>query len=332
MLAVVQKEKGGPSTLLVEEGVDKPTPQEGEILVKVEYSALNRADTLQRKGLYPAPAGVTDILGLECAGTVAELGAGCTKFAVGDRVMCLLSGGGYAQYALSQEGCAIKIPDDLAMETAAAIPETWLTAFQLLHLVGEVQEGDVVLVHAGASGVGTAATQLAVAAGARVISTAGSEAKLDLCRKTGAFLALNYKDEEGFASRLLEATDNKGVNVILDCVGKNHAAQNLQCLAMDSRWVLYGLMSGSDVEAFPLRGLLRKRASLRATTLRTRSNAYKADLVERFAASAMPRFLDGTFKPVISEVCQLYQVAAAHDCMDKSINAGKILLQVPHNA
>ena len=329
MQAVVQHTKGGPETLVVEAGVTIPTIGTSEVLVKVSYTALNRADTLQRKGKYSPPAGASEILGLECVGTVEKIGADVTLVSVGDVVMCLLSGGGYAQYTAADEGCVMKVPEGLSQETAAAIPETWLTAFQLLHLVGQVEKDDVVLVHAGASGVGTAAIQLALAAGATAIATAGSEEKLELCRKTGAVAAFNYKDPEGFADRVKRQTDGKGVNLILDCVGQSHAMQNIECLALDSRWVLYGLMSGSDVNDFPLRGLMRKRASLRSTTLRTRSIPYKRNLVARFAAEALPHFSSGTFAPVIAEVRDMKDVADAHDRMDKSLNAGKILLRVP---
>ena len=246
-------------------------------LSQVYASAINRADTLQRKGLYPPPPGASAVLGLEAAGIIEAIGNDCElAFKVGDKVMSLLDGGGNADFVVTDERLLMPVPAAYAAgwELAAATPETWLTAFQLLHLLAEVTDGDTVLVHAGGSGVGTAATQLAVAAGATVIVTAGSQEKLDVAARLGASVGINYKTDD-FSEKVLEATAGKGVSVILDCVGGSHWEKNLASIAVDGRWVLYGLMGGKEAVGPALGGILRKRIRLMGTTLRSRSIAYK---------------------------------------------------------
>lgn len=308
----------------------RPVPAVGptQVLVRMHATAINRADTLQRKGLYPVPAGQTDIMGLEVAGEVVAAGADCATFAVGDRVMALTGGGGNAEYTLVEESHCMRIPEGMSYTKAAGVPETWLTAYQLLFSIAGVGAGDTVLVPAAGSGVGTAAIQLAVDAGARVVALAGAQAKLDNAMALGATAAFNYK-EGAWADKVLDATEGKGVTVILDCVGASFWADNIKAAATDARWVLYGLMGGAAVptEANVLGALLRKRIRLQGTTLRGRTDAYKADLVAAFAAHALDKFAAGTFAPVFDDKrFRLAEVQAAHEHMESNAGMGKIII------
>jgi len=310
----------------------KPEAADGELLVRVHATAINRADTLQRKGRYPPPAGASTIMGLECAGEVVAIGANCTgQWAVGDRVMALLAGGGYSEYATCPEGCAMPLPADMDYATAAAIPETWLTAFQLLFLVGHVEKDDLVLIHAGASGVGTALIQLCLKVGAKPIVTAGSQAKLDYCASLGAVFGANYK-EGPFAPKIKEFTNTEykqdGVDLILDCVGASHYDNNVEAVRLDGRWVLYGLMGGAQAETMSLAHILRKRLKVSGTTLRTRSKAYKAALVKRFCEEALPHFGAKGHTVIVHKVFPFEEIVAAHSEMEANANMGKIVVQV----
>lgn len=305
-----------------------PTPKGREVLVRIHTTAINRADTLQRKGSYAPPPGESDILGLEMAGEVVAKGPDCVlRIPDGSHVMSLLGSGGYAEYVVVDERLLMRKPDGMDFHTAAAIPETWLTAYQLLHFVGEVKEGDTVLIHAAGSGVGTAAIQLAVAAGARVIAVAGTSEKLELATSLGAFATANYK-EGPFAPIVKGATDDKGVDLILDCVGASNWAQNAESAAMDARWVLFGLMGGAQPDAPVLANILRKRIRLEGTTLRARSLDYKIRLSNEFASHAIPRFVSGAFRPIIFRVFGLSEAGDAHALMETNVNIGKILLDV----
>eukprot|EP00079_Xenopus_tropicalis_P030216 XP_012825986.1 PREDICTED: quinone oxidoreductase PIG3 isoform X1 [Xenopus tropicalis] len=331
MLAAFFDAPGGPETLYVKE-LAKPAPKEGEVLVKVEASALNRADLLQRRGKYAPPPGASDILGLEAAGTVVELGLGADgRWKVGDKVMALLSGGGNAEYATVPAGHLMPVPPGMSATDAAAIPEAWLTAFQLLHFVGKVQKGETVLIHAGASGVGTAAIQLCRLAGAVPIVTAGSHEKLQTAIKLGAATGFNYK-EENFGEKCLKFTNNIGADVILDCVGASHWEKNLQCLNTDGRWVLYGLMGSGEIHGDLLAKLLWKRGSLLGSLLRSRSKKYKEELVKAFTEQALPHFIAGgpiQLLPIVDSVFPLHQISDAHQRMEDNKNTGKIVLQMP---
>lgn len=309
-----------------------PAPAQKEVLVKVHYTAINRADTLQRTGKYPPPPGVTDILGLEFAGEVIQHGSGCIlgdRFPVGARVMGLLSGGGNAEYTTINEQHLISIPDGLSYKTAAAIPETWLTAYQLLFFVGHAKAGETVLVHAAASGVGTAAVQMANKAGVKVIAVAGSDDKLDAVKALGADYAVNYKAHpDAWAAQVLPHTAGKGVNLILDPVGASHWKQNAESIAMDGRWVLYGSMGGISVEGPLFGAILRKRIQIQGTTLRARSDEYKAELTQEFTDKIMPLLESGALKPVVDKEFELSDVQTAHDYMESNANIGKIVLKV----
>lgn len=305
----------------------KPEPAGNEILVKVKATALNRADILQRQGKYPPPKGASPLLGLEMAGIVEEVGAQCAQWKPGDRVFGLLPGGGYAEYVTMPEAMALPIPENFGFAEAAAIPEVFLTAYQTLFWIGRLQQGETVLIHAGASGVGTAAIQLARETGATILATAGAERKLEVCRNLGAYEAINYK-EGPFAPKVLEATSNRGVDLILDFVGASYWEQNMSVLATDGRLVLIAVLGGAKVERVNLGLLLGKRIQLTATTLRTRSLDYKIRLTQEFADFALPRFLDGCLKPVIDRIFSWEQVSEAHQYMEANKNIGKLVLRV----
>ncbi|KAK6168892.1 hypothetical protein SNE40_020054 [Patella caerulea] len=329
MMKAAQFKAGGPDGLYIGE-VPVPTPLEKEVLIKVVASAINRADTLQRKGLYPPPPGSSDILGLEAVGIVHQLGTGCTRWNVGDPVMALLPGGGNAEYVTAHEDLLMKIPDSINFTAAAAIPEVWLTAFQLLHTIGKVTKGERVLIHGGGSGVGTALTQLVKLAGGIPIVTAGSLQKLEKAKSLGAVAGFNYKTEK-FSDGVLAATSGKGVDIILDCVGGSFYEQNIEVIAMEGRWVIYGLMGGGSINGDILSKLLRKRITITGTTLRTRSIEYKRELISNFTRVAMPHFESGYLQVVIDTIFPLDKLSEAHAMMESNTNNGKIIIQINSN-
>lgn len=325
MKAILVEQEGDPEHLTLGE---YPTPEPGadELLVKVHATALNRADTLQRRGKYPPPEGASEVMGLEIAGTVAEKGPGCANWSEGDRVFGLLAGGGYAEYAILHKDMAMPMPPGLSMTDAAAIPEVFLTAFQALHWLADLHADDHVLIHAGASGVGTAAIQLVHAADAHPYVTA-SAPKHDTCRTLGAEATIDYKSED-FAARILSITDGRGVDIILDFVGAPYFHQNIESLAMDGRVVQLATLGGSTVESVSLRQLMAKRVHLMASTLRSRDLQYKIRLTQDFAAQKLPLFVDGKLKPVIDSVYDWTEVADAHRRMEANKNIGKMVLKV----
>ncbi len=305
---------------------ETPQPQPDELLVKVHATALNRADTLQRQGKYPPPAGASPLLGLEVAGEVVEAGSNCTKYKTGDKVFGLLPGGGYAEYAVIQEAMAMRVPANLSMEEAAAIPEVFLTAFQALIWLGKLQEGERVLLHAGASGVGTAAIQLARATKAEVIVTA-SKQKLQACLDLGTHKAIDYK-ASNFEEEVLAHTNGEGVDVIIDFIAGPYFKQNINCLRLDGRMVLLASLGGGKVEEFDLRKILAKRLQIMGSTLRSRSPEYQVQLTQEVAQFAMPHFERGEIKPVVDSVYDWQDVAEAHRYMEENRNIGKIVLRV----
>jgi putative PIG3 family NAD(P)H quinone oxidoreductase len=325
MRAVVVPEPGGPDALQIGE-IPAPEPRENELLVRVHATALNRADTFQRQGHYPPPEGAPETLGLEMAGTVAAAGPGVVDWEEGDRVFGLLPGGGYAEYATIHADMAMAVPPGLSMEEAAAIPEVFLTAYQSLHWLGGLKAGHDVLIHAGASGVGTAATQLVRIAGARPVVTA-SAPKHEVCRSVGAEAAIDYETED-FAERVDALTEGRGVDIILDFIGAPYFHRNVQSLAVDGRIVQLATLGGATVEEVSLRDLMAKRAHLLATTLRSRSREYKVQLTQEFAADLLPRFVEGDLQPVIDSTYLWTQAADAHRRMENDENAGKIVLRV----
>lgn len=302
-------------------------PGADELLVDVKATALNRADLLQKRGLYPPPPGASEIIGLETAGVVKEVGSNVAGWKPGDRVCALLPGGGYAQQVTIPAGMAIPIPDNLSFEEAAAIPEVFLTAYLNLFVLGQLQPGQTVLIHAGASGVGTAAIQLVREAGATSIVTAGSAEKLDACLTLGANNAINYK-EGPFATAVKELTGGKGVNIILDFIGASYFEQNIKSLAMDGKLIIIGTMGGAKAESFNLGLLLFRRLQVIGTALRSQPVEKKIELTQSFMDFALPRFKDERLVPVIDSIYEWDEVNEAHERMEKNLNTGKIILKV----
>ncbi|HET7628014.1 MAG TPA: NAD(P)H-quinone oxidoreductase [Bacillales bacterium] len=306
---------------------DRPEPKADELLVKVHATAVNRADLLQKRGAYPPPKGASPILGLEAAGVVDAVGARVEGWKPGDRVFALLPGGGYAEYATIPAEMAMRIPDKFSLEEAAAIPEVFLTAYMNLFWLGSVKEGDQVLIHAGASGVGTAAIQLVRAVGAEAIITAGSKEKRAFCKALGAAEAIDYKAGP-FQPKVNAWTNGKGVNVILDFVGAPYWEQNLQSLAVDGRLIIIGVMGGTKAENINLGQLLARRLHVIGTALRSQPLWKKAKLTKAFADFALPLFKEGTLKPVIDSVFDWEKVNEAHAHMEANKNTGKIVLRI----
>lgn len=325
MKAVIVTEEGDPEHMAIGE-VPTPEPGADEVLIKVHATALNRADTFQRRGAYPPPEGASKILGLEMAGTVADTGAGVVDWKENDRVFALLDGGGYAEYTIVHKDRLMAIPPGLSMQEAAAIPEVFLTAYQALYWLGGLQRDHEVLIHAGASGVGTAAIQLTRLEGAHPYITA-SAPKHEICRDLGAEATIDY-ETENFADRIADLTEDRGVDVILDFIGAPYFHRNVASLALDGRIIQLATLGGSTVEEVSLRALMGTRAQLLATTLRSRSLGYKVQLTQEFASDTLPRFLDGELKPVIDSVYDWTDVAEAHRRMEANENAGKIVLTV----
>ena len=318
------------NALLVKEGQltagewPMPQPAAGELLVAVKAAGINRADILQKEGKYAPPAGASPLLGLEVAGTVAAVGEGVSGWQPGDRVFGLMPGGGYAAHALLHSQLAMPIPDALSFTEAAAIPEVFLTAWQALKWLAKLQQGERVLIHAGASGVGTAAIQLAKALGAEAWVTA-SAGKHVACRSLGATLAIDYKAQD-FAEVVSEKTGGKGVDVIVDFIGAGYWQQNLKSLALDGRLVMLSFLGGVKAEV-NLAPLLQKRISVFGSTLRSRDRAYQAALTQDLASFLLPRLKDGTLKPVIHKVYPWQKANEAHQEMEQNRNIGKILLE-----
>jgi tumor protein p53-inducible protein 3 len=300
-----------------------PRPAAGELLVEVKAAGINRADLLQRQGKYPPPQGASPLLGLEVAGVVQQLGEGVSGWQVGERVCGLLPGGGYAQYALLNSQLAMPIPAELDFTEAAALPEVFLTAWQALVWLARLQPGETVLIHAGGSGVGTAAIQLAKALGATPWVTA-SAGKHALCTSLGASLCIDYKAED-FAGRIARERGGRGVEVIVDFIGAGYWQQNLQSLALDGRLVLLAFLGGTKTDT-NLAPLLSKRISVFGSTLRSRSPAYQAALTKELAAFLLPRLESGTLRPVLHKVYPWQEAASAHQDMEQNKNAGKLVL------
>jgi putative PIG3 family NAD(P)H quinone oxidoreductase len=325
MRAIVIEQPGDESVMRMGE-IERPTVGPGDLRIRVTATALNRADLLQRQGLYPPPPGASPILGLECAGEVMEVGTDVQGWRPGDRAMALLAGGGYAAEAVVPAGSAMHVPDTLSDIEAAALPEVFLTAFLNIFLLGQPPAGGSVLVHGGGSGVGTAAITLCKLAGLRVLVTASSAEKCARCRAHGADVAINYRDGD-FAPAVLEATGGAGVHVILDAIGARYLASNLTALAGDGRLVLIGLIGGAKAE-INLAMLLLKRVHVIGSTLRTRSAADKAGIVAAFLDRFGDALVAGEIRPVVDRVLPLDHAPEAHRVMQASAHFGKIVLQV----
>jgi putative PIG3 family NAD(P)H quinone oxidoreductase len=324
MKAVVFQQSGGPEVLSIGD-VPEPVPGEHEILIDVHATALNRADLLQRRGLYPPPPGASEILGLECSGVVSALGPGASRFAVGARVMALLPGGGYAERVTVHQDVAMPIPERLDFESAAAVPEAFLTASEALLAEAELRAGQNVLVTAAASGVGSACVQIAKALGAFVIASA-SASKLDAVTALGADVALD-RDRSDFVEALLAATERRGADAIVDFIGGSALERHQKCLAARGRLILVGLLGGAAAP-LDLGRILARRQRIQGLVMRTRSVTEKIELVQRFERKLWPALEQGKLNPSVDTVLPLADVVAAHGRMERNLNRGKIVLSV----
>lgn len=304
----------------------KPEVGEEEILVEVKATALNRAEILQRMGKYPPPQGVSPVLGLEISGVVVEKGSKVFKWKIGDKVFGLIPGGGYAQFAVIHEDMAIRIPDKISFEQAAAIPEVFLTAYQSIVWLAELKAGEYILIHAGASGVGTAAIQIARELGAKIIITASAE-KHFICRELGAEILIDYKTQN-FKDVVLKTTNNYGADVIIDFIGAEYFKNNIDSLTRDGRLILLATLSGGKVEKFDVRQILNKRLKIIGSTLRSRSLEYQIKLTKDFKEFALDKIDSGRIKPVIDKIFDWKDVIKAHKRMEENKNIGKIVLRI----
>ncbi|MGB9117638.1 NAD(P)H-quinone oxidoreductase [Bradyrhizobium sp.] len=314
---------GGPEVLLPETR-PVPTPGPNEILIKVAAAGVNRPDVAQRSGSYPPPPGASDLPGLEVAGQVVALGAGSHKHKLGDKVMSLVAGGGYAQYCIAQDAQAMAVPPALSMLEAGATPETLMTVWHNVFERGALQPGETLLIHGGSSGIGTMAIQLAKAFGSKVIVTVGSKEKADACLKLGADHAINYKTED-FVAAAKTATSGTGPQVILDMVGGEYIERNYDAAAIDGRVVQIALLGGPKATV-NFAKLMVKRLHHTGSTLRPRSNADKATMVAAIEAKVMPLLREGRIKPLMDSTFPLEKAADAHRRMETSEHIGKIVL------
>jgi tumor protein p53-inducible protein 3 len=321
MKYIAHEDKQGPDGISVQEGPVPIYDKDNEVLIKVEACAANRADLLQSRGQYPPPPGVTKVIGLECAGYVVDPK---TNVITDRRVMALLSGGGYAQFAKVHKDHVIDIPEELSFETAACIPEKFLTSYQILHKIADIQEDETVLILAGASGIGTSMIQLCNYAGASSIAISSSDAKLEQCKKIGAYACVNYKQYPSFSDRVQLFTDGEGVDVVTDPVMGNFFNCTLDCLGYDSRWIIYGFMGGIKIKEANMMKLLNKRASILTSTLRNRSDEYKTELVTSFAERLMPGFVSGELAPIIYQTINLSDSKHGLEMMAQNRNTGNI--------
>jgi NADPH2:quinone reductase len=326
MRAIEIRAPGGPEVLVPCER-PVPVPAPGELLVRVHAAGVNRPDVLQRKGLYPMPPGVSDLPGLEIAGTVAggapeDLAA--AGVALGDAVCALVAGGGYAEYCVAPAGQCLPVPRGLDFVQAASLPETFFTVWQNVFHIAALQPGETLMVQGGSSGIGVAAIQLAKALGSRVVVTAGSDEKCRACIELGADHAINYRTQD-FVAETLQATGGRGADVVLDMVGGEYLGRELKCLAEDGRLALIAVQGGirSEVDAGLL---LRKRLAITGSTLRPRSVAYKAALAQSLRTRVWPLVESGRVRPVIHAVFPAAQAAQAHALMESSTHVGKIML------
>jgi NADPH2:quinone reductase len=326
MRAVVMEGAGGPEVLRIGEA-ERPSPGTGQVLLRVAATSVNRADTQQRMGSYPPPPGESEILGLEAAGVIESLGESVKGFRRGERVMTLLGGGGYAEFAVAPASTLIRIPDGIDFVHAAATTEVFVTAWLNVFREARLGEGETLLVHGGASGVGTAAIQLAKALrNARVLVTVGSEDKARTCQELGADHAILYK-EQAFSEKVLELTDGRGADVILDHIGGDYLEPNLACLALYGRLVIIGLLGGPRAE-LNIGRLMVKRQRVIGSVLRARPVEEKAEITRNFEREVMPLLADGRVRPVIHEVMPLEDARRAHEAMAANANTGKLILVV----
>lgn len=325
MTAIAIDGKGGPD-VLKPVSLPLPRPGQGQVLIKVAAAGVNRPDVLQRKGLYPAPKGHSELPGLEVAGTVAALGPGTVELKIGDTVMALLNGGGYAQYAIAEEACCIRVPAGIPLTEAAAMPETFFTVWHNVFQRGGLKAGESFLVHGGTSGIGVTAIQLAKAFGAKVFATAGSDEKCAAARALGADHAIDYKTQD-FAEVIKAETQGRGVDVILDMVGGDYIEKNIRSLADDGRLVNIAYQKGSTATIDFMRVML-KRLTITGSTLRIRNTAVKGAIAREIEEKVLPLVVSGQIKIPIDSTFALPDAARAHARMEEGAHIGKIVLTV----
>lgn len=325
MTVVAISKPGGPE-VLIPETRDVPKPGPGEILVKVAAAGVNRPDVAQRSGSYPPPPGASDLPGLEIAGEVVALGDGAKKHKLGDKVMSLVAGGGYAQYCIAQDAQAMPVPEGFSMLEAGATAETLMTVWHNVFERGGLQAGETLLIHGGSSGIGTMAIQLAKAFGAKVIVTVGSQDKADACLKLGADHAINYKTDD-FVERVKEITNKAGVELILDMVGADYVEKNFDAAAVDGRIVQIAVLNGPKATINAAK-IMVKRLHYTGSTLRPRTNEAKAAMVTNIESKVLPLLKAGKVKPLMDSTFPLEKAADAHKRMETSAHIGKIVLEV----
>lgn len=323
MLAIDIRHPGGPE-VLVPASRPIPQPASGQILIKVEAAGVNRPDILQRRGLYPPPPGVSEIPGLEVAGTVAALGDGSARFDVGSKVCALVAGGGYAEYCVVHESNALPAPHGLGMVEAAALPETFFTVWTNVFQRGKLKGGETILIHGGSSGIGTTATMLSKVFGATVLVTVGSEEKREACLALGADLAINYRTQD-FVEETKKFTGGRGVDVIVDIIGGDYVARNYRAAALNARILQIGVQNG-PVRELNLMTMLAKRLTHMGSTLRSRSIPEKAQIAQELERQVWPLLNKGKLKPLIFKVFRLEDAAGAHTLMESGLHIGKIIL------
>ncbi|MFG2711267.1 NAD(P)H-quinone oxidoreductase [Streptomyces goshikiensis] len=325
MHAITIEQPGGPEALVWAE-VPDPVAGEGEVLVEVAASAVNRADILQRQGFYDPPPGASRHPGLECSGRIVAIGPGVSGWAVGDEVCALLAGGGYAERVAVPAGQLLPVPEGVDLVTAAALPEVVCTVWSNVFMIAQLRPAETLLVHGGSSGIGTMAVQLAKAIGARVAVTAGGPEKLARCRELGADILIDYREQD-FVAELRAATDGAGADVILDIVGAKYLGRNLDALAVNGRLAVIGLQGGVKGE-LNLGALLAKRAAITATSLRARPLGEKAAIVAAVREHVWPLVSTGRVAPVVHAAFPMRDAAEAHRVMESSAHVGKLLLTV----
>jgi len=326
MYAIVQSRDGGPEVLEWQK-VPDPTPKPGEVIIEVAASAVNRADLLQREGNYPPPPGSSDILGLECSGAIAAVGAALTLDRIGEKVTALLAGGGYATKVAVPVGQLMSVPDGVSLIDAASLPEAACTVWVNLSKVARIKEGETLLIHGGGSGIGTMAIQIARALGVRVAVTAGSQAKLNACSALGAEILINYNDED-FVEAIKDQTAGRGADVILDNMGASYLMRNVDALNRNGRIVTIGMQGGTKAE-FDIATLLRKNGTFAATSMRARPDTEKAAICREVEKVVWPWIESGAVKPVIDRVMPMQDAAEAHRLLASGPVTGKIVLQAP---
>ncbi|WP_244930804.1 NAD(P)H-quinone oxidoreductase [Nocardioides sp. W7] len=323
MRAVVANQTGGPEVLSVAEVPDVEAGP-GEVVIAVVAAGLNRADLLQRQGFYPPPPGASDVIGMECSGTIAAVGEGVDDWQVGDEVCALLAGGGYAALVAVPAGQVMPVPDGVDLVTAAALPEVAATVWSNVFMVAGLQPQERLLVHGGAGGIGTFAIQLAHRLGAFVLTTGGTPEKLEVCTALGADVTINYRDED-FVEVVKERTDGHGADVILDNMGAKYLGRNVATLATEGRLVIIGMQGGTKAE-LDINALLRKRGAVVATTLRSRPSEEKSAICASVVEHVWPLVAEGLVQPIVHGTLPLEQVAEAHALMESGEHTGKILL------